>query len=463
MKGAREVPKPGRKAVTVRLADVEPEEVSWLWHPYIPLGKLTLLEGDPGLGKTFISLTLCAIITRGWPLPSQDGKPGGEHEPANVLYLSAEDGLGDTLRPRLDAAGADVSRVMALTGWQETDESGKPIEGVVTLGDKEILEQALKAHHPKLVVIDPLQAYLGADADMNKANEVRPRLAMLSALAEKYECAVLCIRHWTKSEKGKSGYRGLGSIDFTAAARSVLAVGEREGERLLAQVKSNLAPFGKSQRYRLADNLLEWCGVSNVTAEDLNIQVRPESDSALEDAMTFLRDFLKDSPQTAQAVTQAASREDISKRTLYRAKKELGVLSEREATGEERGKGRWLWRLPDQGCQPQGERLGNLEHLKEKPDADDKPLTLPSKGDGNVKQSRQGQENFNSFNIANTSNRGGTLESEPERDRPPLELYDDDLPASEDYPEETPWDESEVTEGNARGAEDTEPGWEATL
>ena len=126
--------KPKPQALITRLSDVTPQDVAWLWYPYIPLGKLTLLEGDPGLGKTFISLTLAAAITRGWPLLSQTGAPGDDLEPADVLYMSAEDGLADTLRPRLDAADADVSRVHALTGWSLSDDTGT-IEGAVSLAD----------------------------------------------------------------------------------------------------------------------------------------------------------------------------------------------------------------------------------------------------------------------------------------------------------------------------------------
>ena len=176
MKGAQEyAPSEGRTPTLVRMIDVEPQEVEWLWYPYIPIGKLTILEGDPGLGKTFIALTITAIITKGDPFLDQSGKPSVKLPVGNVVYLSAEDGLADTLRPRLDAADADVNRVFALTGWRETVE-GQEAEGLVSLADTDLLRKTLEKTKPILLIVDPLQAFLGADVDMHRANEVRPLL-----------------------------------------------------------------------------------------------------------------------------------------------------------------------------------------------------------------------------------------------------------------------------------------------
>ena len=348
MKGAKQVkpserPKP--QALVTRLSDVEPQDVSWLWHPYIPIGKLTLLEGDPGLGKTFISLTLAAAITRGWPLLSQTGAPDEEMEPADVLYMSAEDGLADTLRPRLDAADADVSRVHALTGWR-LDDGNEEVEGAVSLGDIPVLEQALVQTKAKLIIIDPLQAYLGAKVDMHRANEVRPLLSALGNLAEKHGCAVICIRHLSKAMSPKAIYSGMGSIDFAAAARSILTVGEHEGERLLAHVKSSLAPQGKSIRYELRDGSLNWLGISDITAEELRVPQKVEAEgSTIEAAVTFLKDFLENGSQPASVTFKAAKQEGVSDRTLKRAKAQLEIKSQRASAGNE-GEGQWLWSLP---------------------------------------------------------------------------------------------------------------------
>ncbi len=358
------------QALITRLSDVTPQDVSWLWHPYIPLGKLTLLEGDPGLGKTFISLTLAAAITRGWPLLSQTGAPGNDLEPADVLYMSAEDGLADTLRPRLDAADADVSRVHALTGWR-LDDGNEGVEGAVSLGDIPILEQALSAVKPKLIIIDPLQAYLGAKVDMHRANEVRPLLSALGNLAEKHECAVICIRHLSKAMSPKAIYSGMGSIDFAAAARSILTVGEHDGERLLAHVKSSLAPQGKSIRYELRDGSLNWLGISDVTAEELSgPQIQSaEGESTVDNAVTFLQDFLDDGAQPASAAFRAAKQEGISERTLKRAKSQLEVKSQRISAGND-GAGKWSWSLPYNS--------GTLAPLQANPVTDANPASVPS-------------------------------------------------------------------------------------
>ena len=389
MRGATEVKpsqKPKPQALITRLSDVEPQDVAWLWHPYIPLGKLTLLEGDPGLGKTFISLTLAAAITRGWPLLSQTGAPGDDLEPADVLYMSAEDGLADTLRPRLDAADADVSRVHALTGFQ-VGEGDEAIMGAVNLGDIPVLEQALEQTKAKLVIIDPLQAFLGAGVDMHRANEVRPLLSALGNLAEKYSCAVVCIRHLNKAVGGKALYAGLGSIDFAAAARSVLQVGEHEGERLLAHVKSSLAPQGKSIRYELRDGSLYWLGISDVTAEELRVPQKVEAEgSTLEAAVTFLQDFLDNGPQPANITFKAAKQEGISERTLKRAKSQLEVKSQRASAGNA-GEGQWLWSLPSSGT---------LAPLQTKPVTDANSASVPSmplEGVAPLPETREGHEN----------------------------------------------------------------------
>jgi putative DNA primase/helicase len=256
-----------RVPLVVCMDQVAAEEVLWLWHPYIPRRKQTLLEGDRGAGKTWLALTIASIISRGGPFPNDDGVPETPREPANVLYLSAEDGLGDTLRPRLDAAGADVARVHARVDWQQEER-----QGCISLGGLLPLEEAGKTLRPALVVVDPLQAYLGASVDMHRANEVRPILAGLATLAEQYDCAILTIRHLTKSAQDRAVYRGLGPIEFAAAARSILLAGQdpQNPQRcVMAHVKSSLAPIGGSIGYELREGRFWWTGMSDVSAEDL--------------------------------------------------------------------------------------------------------------------------------------------------------------------------------------------------
>lgn len=331
-----------RAPTIVTFADVEIQEIKWLWWPYVPLGKLTVLEGDPGDGKTTIGLTLAASISRGWGLPQQDGRPGESREPAHSLYMTAEDGLGDTLRPRLEAAGADLTRVHALTGWTEIVD-GETIEGAVFLGNVDLLRQTFQRVQPRLVVIDPLQGFLGADVDMHRANEVRPILTALSRLAEQHECAVIAIRHLGKSFKGRAIYSGLGSIDFAAAARSILLVGQHQGQRLMAHVKSSLAPNGKTLKYVLRDGTLDWAGTSDVNPDDMLVTVRNASDATREDeARDFLTDMLSDGPQPVRELRRLARDAGIASRTLDRAKQALGITSHR--IGKLGSSGEWVWK-----------------------------------------------------------------------------------------------------------------------
>ncbi len=333
--------------VTVRLSDVEPEAVSWLWEPYIPQGKLTMFEGDPGLGKTWAALAITAITTTTGAFITEDGCPGPVGDPANVIYMTAEDGLADTLRPRLDAAGADVSRVIALTGFMSYDaETNERRECPVSMQNLIVLDRALEQHHPALLVIDPLQAYLGAGVDMHRANEVRPVLAGIASLAEKHKCAILLIRHIGKSQMDRAIYRGLGSIDFTAAARSVLLAGQdtqNPFKRAIIQTKNSLAPLGPSIGYELRDGQFFWTGISDLTAgQVLQADRFKDADSKLEIAKDFLTDYLADGPRSAKEALRDAEDAGIRFPTFKRAKQALEI----ESYQEPGKRGNWFYRLP---------------------------------------------------------------------------------------------------------------------
>lgn len=344
-----------RKPVLVQMQTVAPQEVSWLWRPYVPAGKLTILEGDPGVGKSFLALQLAAIVSRGDPFPGQDGVPAERREPGTVIYLSAEDGLADTLRPRLDKVGADVGKVFVLTGWESTNsETGEKTIGAVSLAALDVIEAALQQVRPKLLVVDPIQAYVGPGIDFHRANEVRPVLAGLAALAEKYECAVLCIRHLGKGQQGRAIYRGLGSIDFAAAARSVLLVGQHpndERRRVLAQVKNSLAPLGASLTFELQEQGFRWGGITDISADALLAAPETEDEkTALQEAIEFLRQTLADGPLPAQEVLAEARKCGIAERTIHRAKAQAGVKTKRQGEPGKRGGGTWYWYL-DLDCQ----------------------------------------------------------------------------------------------------------------
>ena len=217
----------------VKMSEVELQEVNWLWYPYIPFGKITIIQGDPGEGKTTLALRLAAACSTGQAFPGMETT-----EPFNVIYQTAEDGLGDTVKPRLMEAGADQDRVLNIA-----EDSCS-----LTLLDERI-EAAIVQTGARLMILDPIQGYLGGKIDMNRANEIRTVLKNVSSVAERTGCAIVMVGHLNKAAGASSAYRGLGSIDFRAAARSVLLVGRMKKEphvRVIVHDKSSLAPEGKS-------------------------------------------------------------------------------------------------------------------------------------------------------------------------------------------------------------------------
>lgn len=325
----------GRQPTLVCIADVEEQDVHYVFKPYIARGKFTLFEGDPGVGKTWCILAIIASITLG-SVPVSCG-------PSSVVYLSAEDGLGDTLKKRLRLVGADLARVHVLTGWNVT-EKGKTREGAVSLGDVDVLDKTLTTIKPALLVVDPIQGFLGSSVDMHRANEIRPLLTGLVKLAEKHNCGVVAIRHLAKAGAARAIYRGMGSIDFTACARSVLMAGEdpKTKKRAIVHIKSSLAPLGPSLGYELTESGFAWTGESDLTAADLNAPEALPSDDKKTACQEWLLEFLADGWKSSVQVEAAGSRQPgrFSKRTLERAKRELAG----EVVAEQRG-GSWGWNL----------------------------------------------------------------------------------------------------------------------
>jgi putative DNA primase/helicase len=368
---------PSDNGVKLRcMADVKAESVSWLWQPYIPKGKLTLLEGDPGVGKSWVSLAIATAIVQGKGLPSQETSP-----PANVVIASAEDGLGDTIRPRLDNMGADVNWIFAIDGAITLDESGF-IQ----------LETYLEGIRPALLIIDPLVAYLGGDIDIHRANETRQVMARLARLAEKFDTAILAIRHLTKGGMAKSIYRGLGSIDFTAACRSVLLAGceaENPKNRALVHHKSNLAPSGTSIGYELRNGGFYWTGESSLTVAQILAADSGDTTLVMDEAMAFLRDELASGPVPASQVFSDGKGAGLTEITIKRAKAKLGIVTRRQGEIGKRGGGRFTWELPDNHLEDQKDLEYQGYHIKENDTLNNSSLknTPPEIGDDTLNHS----------------------------------------------------------------------------
>jgi hypothetical protein len=310
----------------LRMSEITPEKVEWLWYPYIPFGKLTIVQGNPGEGKTFFAMELAAACTNRKQLPGMDVL-----EPFNVIYQTAEDGLGDTVHPRLVEAGADLDRVLVIR------DSDAPL----TLSDDRI-EKAVIQNHARLIVIDPVQAFLGADVDMNRANEVRPILRKLGDMAQRTGCSVLLLGHLNKASGAQSTYRGLGSIDITAAARSILLVGRVKKEpniRVICHDKSSLAPEGQSIAFSLdPDNGFQWIGSYEISSDDLLSgkvsQPAREVQSKQDKAKELILGLLSDGKEvSSDEIDRLASEAGISERTVRLVKanlREEGILCSRK-------------------------------------------------------------------------------------------------------------------------------------
>ena len=308
----------------LRMADVELTSVDWLWFPYIPFGKLTIIQGNPGEGKTYFAMRLAAACTNRKPLPGMETL-----EPFNIIYQTAEDGLGDTVKPRLIEAEADLDRVLVI------DEAKREL----TLSDERI-EKAITQNGARLIILDPIQAYMGEKTDMNRANEVRPMFRRLADVAERTGCAVILIGHLNKAAGGQSAYRGLGSIDFRAAARSVLLIGRVKREpnvRVIVHDKSSLAPEGKPVAFCLdPETGFSWIGEYDITADELLSGAGGNTATKTEQAEKLILDLLADGKELAsEDIVKAAAEAGISERTVQNAKRNMGgILGARRVGGQ---------------------------------------------------------------------------------------------------------------------------------
>ena len=306
---------------------VTQRKVDWLWYPYIPYGKISVLQGDPGEGKSTFILNIAALLTKGEKMP--DGTGGGQAQ--TVIYQCAEDDIADTIKPRLIAAGADCEKIAYII-----DDNNK-----LTFEDSRI-EEVLITTGAKLMIIDPIQAFLVHDTDMQRATRMRTALRKLADVASRYQCAIVLVGHLNKSNGGKNIYRGLGSIDIAAIARSVLMISRDNSNpsiRYVFPVKTSLAPEGSAIGFTFGDGKCKWLGKFDVNINSMEDGVFASQDK-LAQTKIFLLQILTEGDLPSTQIYEMLEQRGIKKRTAEAAKKEVGIEAYRK-------KQIWYWRLPD--------------------------------------------------------------------------------------------------------------------
>ncbi|MCR4930524.1 MAG: AAA family ATPase [Lachnospiraceae bacterium] len=301
----------------INMEDVKASKIDWLWFPFIPYGKITIIQGDPGDGKTTLVLNIAAKVSKGECLDENMRIT----EPVKVIYQTAEDGLADTVKPRLEIAEANCSNILVI------DESDKSLSMI-----DERIEEALSKTGARLLILDPIQAYLGGNVDMNRANEARDMTKKLGLIAEKYNCAIILIGHMNKASGNKAAYRGIGSIDFFAVARSVLLVGRIEGQpnnRALVQIKNNLEQFGHPKAFSLTSKGFVWLGDCDITVDEVLGGVEPQFTKQDRAREMLLKLAKENDSLPSKEIIEFAKELDISKRTLEIVKEEMGIRAKK--------------------------------------------------------------------------------------------------------------------------------------
>ena len=318
----------------VKASEITPKEVKWLWYPYIPFGKVTLLQGDPGDGKSKLMLTLSALLSQGKPLPFTDESEA--HEPMNVIYQTTEDDADDTVVPRFIASDGDRERLIFISENKKN----------LTFGDNRI-RAAVEKFGAGLLILDPLSSYIGDGCSLNAANETRAEFNHLISVARDTGCAIVIIAHMNKMKETSPLYRTSGSIDIAGAARSILAIArtsndDKPDERVMVQVKSNLAPTGSAILFEVNENGIDFIDEIELTAEQALSALIPKQgrpSERMDAAVTLIKELLKDGKQSATECEAKLEAAGFKKSTIKKAKKNAGVSSEKVGFV-------WYWSLP---------------------------------------------------------------------------------------------------------------------
>lgn len=315
----------------IRGSEITPREVEWLWYPYIPYGKITIIQGDPGEGKSTFVINLAAMLTKGKSLPFSDETI----EPMNVIYQNTEDDLEDTVIPRFLYAGGDPDRIFFIDEKEEA----------LTFADVDKIADAIRKTEAKLIVFDPLTSYIGEDISINLANEVRARFNYLIDIAKETKCAIVIVSHMNKMSGTKALYRTLGSIDIVGSARSCLVIGTSKEDpqvKVMAVQKSNLAEKGAAILFSVGEEMLHWIDTAEVTADELvgafSASTGRKTNTKVEQAKETLELLLRDEAMPQKDVMAKMKELGISQRTAEIAKAELGIKSIKDGTS-------WKWYL----------------------------------------------------------------------------------------------------------------------
>jgi len=341
-------PQVGNVAITKALSEYESEEIQWLWNPYLPKGKLVIIEGHPSVGKSTFTCEIASIATTGTAYQC-----GTTNPPMNVLMVQVEDTPGDIIKPRILASGGDVTRVRFLEGIKNPLTLGESTADLSNQLHIEAIRNAIQEHQIGIVIIDPLMGLIGDKRDSHNDQSMRQITTPLTKLAQEEQVTIILVRHLTKGGGNQAILRGGGSIAIVGSARVVMLIAkdpQDEQKRVLAMVKNNLAPFKPSIVFQIVNDptnkagKIEWLGESQLSADELLAIPSDEDKSAIDQAKDFLISELANGDKSAKAILANARECGIAQRTLERAKASLKVESKPGQSALGSG---WNWHLPN--------------------------------------------------------------------------------------------------------------------